>query len=280
MSHWGAAIVVGGMLAAASAMAQPVRVDAVQSPAWLERNSRSVPLAAGTVLQPRDRLVTGDNGRVQLQLAEGSALKLGANAQFVIDRAEDRGVFRAALDVVTGAFRFTTAAMRRARGRDVAIKVKNVTVGIRGTDVWGKSSAERDFVVLIEGEATVGSAGEPRIALATPLQMYEKPRDRPSRLVAIDQGQLDALAQETEIAHGGGRPGEWRIVVARAASRDSARELQRRLRVAGFPADLDTIDGAWHVVVANLGSETHARAVMGNMRGIPGVTLPKVAPAS
>jgi hypothetical protein len=266
------------MLASAAAHAQPVRVDAVQSPAWLERDSRAVPLAAGTALQPRDRLVTGPNGRVQLQLAEGSAVKLGANAQFVIDRAEDRGVFRAALDVVAGAFRFTTAALRGARERDVAIKVKNVSVGIRGTDVWGKATEERDFVVLIEGQATVASAGEPRVALSTPLQMYDKPRDQAARVVSIDRAQLDALAAETEIAHGGGARGEWRIVVARAAGRDAARELQRRLRVAGFPADIDTIDGALHVVVANLRSEAHAREVMGNMRGIPGVTLPKVAP--
>ena len=278
MSHWTAVIVGAGVLAAASADAQPVRVDAVQSPAWLERDSRSVPLAAGTALQPRDRLLTGANGRVQLQLAEGSAVKLGANARFVIERAEDRGLFRATLAVIAGAFRFTTAALGRG-DRDVAIKVKHVTVGIRGTDVWGKATDERDFVVLIEGRATVGTAGEPRVTLATPLQVYEKPREQPSRLLAIDQAQLDALAAETEIAHGGAARGEWRIVVARAANRDSARELQRRLRGAGFPADIDMIEGAFHVVVANLASESQARSVMANMRGIPGVTLPKVVPA-
>src|SRR4051812_14373703 len=84
---------------AGDAAAQALRVEAVQSPAWLERDARSVPLAAGTVLQPRDRLTTGSNARVQLLLAEGSAVKLGENAQFVIERAEDRGIFRAALDV-------------------------------------------------------------------------------------------------------------------------------------------------------------------------------------
>ena len=98
-----------------------------------------MPLTPGTALQAHDRLRTGANARVQLRLSEGSAVKLGENAQFVIERAEDRGIFRAALSVIAGAFRFTTAA-GKGRTRDVSIKVKNVTVGIRGTDLWGKST--------------------------------------------------------------------------------------------------------------------------------------------
>src|SRR6266702_3546563 len=142
---------------AATARGEPAVVEAVQYPAWLERGGHSVPLTPGTALRPQDRLRTGANARVQMRLGEGSAVKLGENAQFVFDRSDDRGIFRATLSVLSGAFRFTTDALRKAQKRDIAIKVKNVTAGIRGTDVWGKSTGERDLVCLLEGKVSVGA---------------------------------------------------------------------------------------------------------------------------
>src|ERR1700704_3690941 len=82
---------------AAGASAQPAVVEAVQYPAWLERGGNAVPLTPGTRLQAQDRLRTGDNARVELKLPEGSAVKLGQNAEFVFEKAEDRGFFKATL---------------------------------------------------------------------------------------------------------------------------------------------------------------------------------------
>src|SRR6478609_611770 len=118
-----------------AALAQPVRVESVQAPAWLERAGRAVALSPGVSLQADDKVVTGGNARVRLRLGEGSAVRLGERAQFVVERVEDRGLFRAALSVLSGAFRYTTDAVLKGRSRDVSIRVKHVTVGIRGTDV-------------------------------------------------------------------------------------------------------------------------------------------------
>ena len=161
------------LLGANIANAAPAVVEAVQYPAWLERGGNAVPLTPGTALQAQDRLRTGTNARVQLKMPEGSAVKLGENAQFVIERVEDRGVFRAALSVLAGAFRFTTDAARKATKRDIEIKVKNATAGIRGTDLWGKSTDERDIVCLLEGKITVGSEGHPTVTLDQPLDFYQ-----------------------------------------------------------------------------------------------------------
>jgi len=176
---------------AGSALAQSAVVEAVQYPAWLERNGAAVPVTPGTQLQPQDQLRTGNNARLQLRMGEGSSVKLGENARFSIDKTEDRGIFRAALSVITGAFRFTTDAARKAQRRDVSIKVKNLSVGIRGTDVWGKSTDERDFVVLIEGKISVSSEGNPTVALDKPLDLYQKPRDAAPSVVGISQQQLE-----------------------------------------------------------------------------------------
>ncbi|HEX7605221.1 MAG TPA: FecR domain-containing protein, partial [Usitatibacter sp.] len=171
-------LALASFLAATAAVCAPSAVvEAVQYPAWLERGGNAVPLAPGTQLQAQDRLRTGGNARVQLKLPEGSAVKLGENAQFVFEKVEERGIFRATLSVLSGAFRFTTDVLRKGQKRDIAIKVQNVTAGIRGTDLWGKSTGERDWVVLLEGKISVGSEGNPTVALDKPLDLYQKPRD-------------------------------------------------------------------------------------------------------
>jgi len=262
-----------------TAAAQASVVEAVQYPAWLERGARAVALTPGTVLQAQDRLRTGGNARVRLRLSEGSAVKLGENAQFVVERIEDRGAFRAGLAVLAGAFRFTTQALQLPRARDVSIRVKNVTVGIRGTDLWGKSTDERDLVCLLEGRISVGAAGHPAVTLDRPLDFYQKPREGPPQVAQVDLAQMEAWARETEIAGDGSTArGPWRVVAAVAANRDSALVLARRMRSAGFPAEIAPADDLFALQLSNLASEEHAREVMGNLRAVPGITLPKVVP--
>ena len=269
-------LALAALMTAGAALAQPATVEAVQYPAWLERGGRLVPLTPGTTLQALDGVRTGNNARVQLRLAEGSAVKLGENAQFLVERAQDGGVFRAALSVISGAFRFTS---REVRKRDIAIKVKNVTAGIRGTDLWGKSTEERDLVCLIEGNITVGSAGHPNVTLDKPLDFYQRPRDGDPVVAKVDPQQLEIWGAETEIPNGGAAAragGKWRVVAAVFEERDKALAFNRRVRANGYPAEVAKSEDKFAVQVPGLASEADARALMGNLRGIPGVALPHV----
>jgi hypothetical protein len=268
------------VLAAAMTQAQPAVVEAVQYPAWLERGGRAVPLTPGIALQPLDQLRTGGNARVQLKLSEGSAVKLGENAQFTVERIEDRGVFRAALLVVAGAFRFTTDKLASNRQRDIAIKVRTVTAGIRGTDLWGKSTDARDLVCLLEGRIAVGSDGHPTVTLDQPLDFYQRPRDGAPEVSKVDQKQIDEWAKETEIPADGAAArvgGRWRVVAAKFESRDPALALNRRLRSEGYPAEvLGPGNGLYSVQIPGLAGEAEARALMAGLRGIRGVLIPSV----
>ncbi|MCC6197590.1 MAG: FecR domain-containing protein, partial [Burkholderiales bacterium] len=145
--------------------AAAVLVEAVQSPAWVERDGRREPLAPGMQLDERDRVVSGRNARVLLRMPEGSLVKLGEEGRLALDRIAvgreaQRNVVTASLDVLQGAFRFTTQVAARFRGeRRIDIRIATVTAGIRGTDVWGKAAADRDIVCLIEGDIAVQRQG-------------------------------------------------------------------------------------------------------------------------
>ena len=263
------------------ASAQPAVVEAVQYPAWLERGGRAVPLTPGTPLQDQDKLRTGSNARVLLKMGEGSAVKLGEKAEFVIDRSENRGVFRATLAVLTGAFRYTTEAFAKHRGRDITIRVKNVTAGIRGTDLWGKSGDARDLVCLLEGKISVGAEGHPTVTLDRPLDFYQKAGDAPPEVSRVDAHQVEEWARETEISDEGPAArtgGRWRVIAAHLEQRDPALALVRRLRGAGYPAELlGPVKGVYAVQVSNVAGEPQARALMANLRTVDGVTIPSIS---
>jgi hypothetical protein len=276
MRAWTAVLLLAAVAAATPAWAQVARVEAVQYPAWLERGGYRVPLTPGIPLQAADRLRTGANARVQLRLGEGSAVKLGENAQFVIERAAGGGAFRAALAVLSGAFRFTSPA---ARNRDIAIKVRNVTLGIRGTDVWGKSTEERDLVCLIEGRIRVGADGHPTVSLDKPLDFYQLPRGGEPQVAKVDPKQLEEWAKETEIARDGAAAragGTWRVVAAVFDGRNQALQFNRELRALGYPSEVASVQGRFLVQVPGMASEDDARSLMGNLRGIRGISLPHV----
>ena len=266
--------------ASISAAAQSARVQAVQYPAWLERGGYSVPLVPGTVLRAQDGVRTGDDARVVLQLAEGSTVKLGENARFRIERVENRGAFRAALAVLAGAFRFTTQAAARSLHRDITIRVSAITAGIRGTDVWGKSTGARDLVCLLEGEVSVASEGRPAVMLDQPLDFYQQPRGGEPAVAKVDPAQVATWKKETEIAADGAAArvgGPWRVIASKFERRDRALELRARLRSAGYPAQVvDEKSGVFVVQVAGLEGEAQARTLMANLRGIPGVTIPSI----
>jgi hypothetical protein len=277
-----AAFVFAGLASmACNALAEGAVVEAVQYPAWLERGGAAVPLTPGTALRASDQLRTGSNARVQIRMGEGSTVKLGENARFSIDRSDDRGVFRAALSVLTGAFRFTTDALRKSQRRDITVKVKNVTAGIRGTDLWGKSTDERDLVCLLEGKIAVGSEGHPTVTLDQPLDFYQRPRNGEPSVAKVDEAQIAIWAKETEISDEGPAArmgGDWRVTAAAFPARDEALAMNRRVRAAGYPSLVTARDGAFIVEIGGLAGESQARALMANLRSLPGISMPVIQP--
>jgi hypothetical protein len=226
-------------------------VESVLSPAWVERaNGRRDPLAAGMVLNSKEKVHTGDGGRALLRLAEGSAVKIGESALVALDDLAQKDsakgdIVSASLEVVRGAFRFTTGLLAKSNAqRDVRVKVNVITAGIRGTDVWGKAEGERDIVCLLDGRITV-SHGAAQFEMTEPNSFYIAPRKgtaKPPSSVSVQQ--VRDWSAETEInpREGASRSGGPLSVTAAFSSDERAAAAQRdKLRESGFPAMLTRI---------------------------------------
>lgn len=245
-------------------------VEAVQMPAWLSRDGRSQPLAPGQELKNGDLVSTGEGARATLRLAEGSAVKLGQSARmtFYSRSADPARYFRGALDIATGAFRYTTGLLRRAAGRDLSVRVGTATIGIRGTDVWGRSSDQEDLVCLLEGQVEIQHQGQ-LTTLDRPLAFFVAPKGQPANPVGqVEPEKVQRWARETEIEAGDGalrRGGRWSLQVGSTAGQAEVLARYDQLQAAGYPARLRPLpagDGGWGYAVLLTGFPSEQEAVI------------------
>ena len=285
------ALIVRCILALAAALptyaiAQPAAsVEGVQMPAWVERAGRRTPLLPGMELRAGDQIFTGAGSRALVRLAEGSVVKLGENGTLriaQIDRTTE--VFRAALGVLQGAFRFTTELVGQKRKREVDIRVAQVTAGIRGTDLWGRGRKDNEVVCLIEGEIQVGAEGESAQTLNQPLQFYRRVDAKTQPVGFIDTKQLGQWALETEIEEGKGAVragGRFSVALASAPDQRAALGLYDELRNAGYPAEiLPRKEGEqvlYVIRIRQLPTRADAQALANSLKGKFGITEPRVS---
>jgi hypothetical protein len=276
--------VLGG--ASFTVQAQPAAsVDSVQMPAWVERAGRRTPLLPGMELRAGDQIFTGAGSRAIVRLAEGSVVKLGENGTLrFTEMSRTQELFKAALGVLQGAFRFTTELVGQKRQREVSIRVAQVTAGIRGTDLWGRGRKDNEVVCLIEGEIQVGADGEAAQTLNQPLQFYRRVDAKTQPVGFIDMKQLQQWATETELEPG--KPslragGRFSVLLAAAPDQRTALGLYDELRNAGYPADiLPRKEGdqvTYLIRIRQLPSRAEAQALADQLKGKFGVTEPRVS---
>ena len=279
------ALVLG--LASTQPLAQPAAViEGVQMPAWRERDGKRVPLVPGMELRAGDRIVSGKDARVAVRLSEGSMVKLGEDGTLRFARIEpSREMFRAALEVLQGAFRFTTDVAAKARKREVSVRVDTVTIGVRGTDFWGRSRAELQIVCLIEGAIEVGAQGEEPVPMDQPRQFYRRDKGKTQPVGFVEPKQLEQWALETDIGAGKGAlrsGGRFSVLLASAAEQAPANGVRNQLREAGYPAEVTSRKEAdkttYLVRIRHLPSREEAQALANRLKGSFGISEPRVVP--
>ncbi len=260
-------------------------VEGVQMPAWIERNGVKSPLLPGMELKPGDKVIAGADSRVMIKLSEGSVVKLGANGQLrFVELNATQQLFKGVLDVLEGAFRFTTEVAGKNRKREVTIRAAQVTTGIRGTDVWGRSVAGNEIVCLIEGAVEVTAQGEAPVRMDQPLQFYRRIDGKTQPVGTVEKSQLDQWSAETDLQAGKGiarAGGRVTLELGRYDNRSTAVGVREDVRKAGYPAVMTPLrapDKTTYIVrIRQLASRAEANALAEQLRGKYGVTEPKVS---
>lgn len=257
-------------------------VEAVQMPAWIEQAGQTRPLAVGMGVGSGDRIRTGAGARAYLKLAEGSTVKLGENAKlaFFSHSLQPQTQFKGVLDVLSGAFRFTTAAAQRVRSRELLIRVGTATAGIRGTDLWGRSDAQEDLICLIDGRIEIWHAAVAgSIAMAQPMTFLVAPRGAaPAPVAAVNPEEFRKWARQTEIVAGDGtsrQGGNWKLLLGRHAAAGDALAQYDAARAAGYAARIRPLaaEAGWHyeVLLAGFADAAEATATAARLKAATGI---------
>lgn len=114
----------------------------------------------GVEIEEDDILETGTNASAQVELNDGSLLKLGAGTRLLLADYKfdnDGNVIKAGLEALSGWLRFAVAKLRRPDSH-YDIKTPTMTIGIRGTEGIIEVAENRGGLFLEEGEVAVHAA--------------------------------------------------------------------------------------------------------------------------
>jgi hypothetical protein len=155
------AIVVSGLLGILSdpaAAATVGKVSRLRGDCVVLRGESRMTLTVGALIEHLDKLETGNDARLEVTLNDDTKLTLGEKAtvtvdSFVFDPTAGKG--EAVLQVVKGAFRFTTGKIGDMASKKVEVTTSFATLAVRGTDFWAGPIDGSNGVLLLTGKVEV-----------------------------------------------------------------------------------------------------------------------------
>jgi len=134
-------------------------VSEVNGTARLLRGTDVLEAARGVDLQAQDIAETDTNSSLQLDMEDGSVLRLGPMTRLSLTEyrlADDRALIDAGIDLLTGWLRFAVTKLRRTQA-SYTINMPTLTVGIRGTEGVVESDARQGSLHLLSGAVEVSA---------------------------------------------------------------------------------------------------------------------------
>lgn len=156
------AILFLSLFATFSVLAAPVGVlSEVSGKVTILRGEAFYEGAEGVEVEEQDIVETGDNASAQLDMNDGSVLKISSSSQVMLSdyKLDDQGnVVDAAIDVLSGWLRFAVSKLKGDGKYQFNTSV--MTVGIRGTEGVIEADTNEGALQLIEGRVNVSEFGE------------------------------------------------------------------------------------------------------------------------
>ena len=278
-----------------AATANDTLIEAVQVPAWVERNGQRRPAQPGQQLKVNDKALTAEGSRMLLRMSDQSVIKLGEKTEFLIEAlatkqqgAAGPSEITSVLRLITGVFRYATDYTSKVLGhtRNINLKLATATVGIRGTDFWAMTDADHDAVCLFEGRVAVERGQQPDIDLGQPGAFWVTRTGQPEQPAgqATPQELMKFIAQ-AELKAGTGvllEGGRWRTVAGLHTSAAVGAGQRERLQAAGYPADMVEKQGRYEVRISEFATQADAQSVLARLQADSslGVTAGRVALAA
>lgn len=261
------AVAASGVATPSWAQGRPpivAKVDALQAPAWVVRGGVKAGIKAGWAIFAGDRVLTGDDGRLQLSVAGGGVLKLGGGAHIAFPPVSQTGADTSLFDVRNGTFHFAAPMVSRPNDPGTLIGLKGGGVGanVRGGQIFGTE----DSLCLLEGLVLIG-AGQKTVTMNKPNTVANvSPSGKVLSPVPVAPERLAQWASAVRPLSG--RPalvaeGSWDVSLNSGYNLKELETMACRIQRLGWPAEIYPVrepgKQVWYrVVVRRFGSKAEA----------------------
>ena len=279
-----ARLLIASLVLATASLAHAASADvqAVQYPAWLERNGQKTPLSPGDGLRGGDIVLGGDDSRILLGMTDGAQIKLGGNSRFTIEKLNiqtraGNTTVDAGFKLAEGFFRYSSSVLGKLSGkRSIDLTVRTATIGIRGTDYWAMTDVEHDAVCVFDGKVEVATKDQGTISLDQPTAFWARFFDKPAAPAGnATPAQLAKFIASVEPTPGNGVAivnGRWRVLAGELDKQGEARDLAARLREAGYPAEVAKSQGKHEVRINFFATRADAEAALKRLNAQNGLS--------
>ena len=226
-----------------NAVKAEIVITALQPPVWKESNGVRDALFPGDIVATGDTIFSGKGSRVLLDFNEGSIVELGEETNTLVDAAPEtqNSIISSTFSILKGAFRYTAGLLANNQKRDIRINLTTATIGIRGTDLWGRSSDDEDFVVLIEGDITIDHNSNQQVRMNEPQSVFRaRTNQPPDALSRIEIPELLELAKETALVPDKAtmyKEGAYSVVLASSLDEETAINNRDKFQKMGYPVE-------------------------------------------
>jgi hypothetical protein len=153
-----ASVALIAALIAVPALADGIGVIAETSgEARLLRGSNYLEAAKGVEIEPADIIETGKNATVQVDMEDGSVLRIGPGSRLALTEYQldqDKSVLSAGIDLLAGWLRFAVSKLKKTDA-SYQINAPVLTIGIRGTEGVIEAENEQGGLHLVSGAVEV-----------------------------------------------------------------------------------------------------------------------------
>lgn len=152
----------------------------------------------GDPLFERERVLTGENSRLEVRFEDGTMLYLGDHSDLVISKwlYQPDGPGSALFNLSQGVFRMVSGAINTAQNSTFLVRTPIATIGVRGTDFWGHQTKDSLLMALLDdGRLDIVAQGQ-TISLTEPLSaVMIKKGPPPGDIFTLSADQLAAAVQ-------------------------------------------------------------------------------------
>lgn len=211
-------------------LAAELGIEALQGPAWIERDGTRQPASPGQTIAAGMTLRNGKEARAILRFSDGSRLQLGENSTLRREPGATEETLQ--LAIPQGSYRFTSAPVNPL---GIQLKTGGLALDIRQGDIWGNTAADGDKLCLIEGRVVAMRGSKLFSMEEAPLCLDGVPPPR----------QLEERLQQTGLTAGHGTrraTGRWMANLLSLAERDGLQPVLQRLRDGGYAAEIIEVE--------------------------------------